>query len=64
MWTIRCAPLLACFFVLGLCLSTVAASPAWSFEQVGGYLNGILRSVLGPLFGFGNGVFNTTTTSR
>ncbi|EDW36315.1 GL17725 [Drosophila persimilis] len=60
MWTIRCAPLLACFFVL-VCLSSVAASPAWSFDQVGGYLNGILRSVLGPLFGFGNNMYNTTT---
>ncbi|XP_034651771.1 uncharacterized protein LOC117890805 [Drosophila subobscura] len=59
MRTIRFAPLLACFFVLG-CLSSVAASPAWSFDQVGGYFNGILRSVFGPLFGFGN----TTTNFR
>ncbi|EDV56499.1 uncharacterized protein LOC6547276 [Drosophila erecta] len=44
---------------LSLCLlliitpSLIAANPLWSLDQVGAYLSGIFRSVVGPIFGFG-----------
>ncbi|XP_039501159.1 uncharacterized protein LOC120457726 [Drosophila santomea] len=51
-------PLSLCLLVI-ITSPLIAANPLWSLDQVGAYLSGIFRSVVGPLFGFGRAA-NTT----
>ncbi|EDW02331.1 uncharacterized protein LOC6559734 [Drosophila grimshawi] len=62
MWT-TAVLLVACLWLLCQLLIVSAATPSaiWSLNQLGAYFNGIFRSIVGPLFGFGDGANNSTS---
>ncbi|EDW57198.1 uncharacterized protein [Drosophila virilis] len=62
MWTAAALLVLCLFCQLTLVPATPA--PIWSLDQVGSYFNGIFRSIVGPLFGFGNDDARNTTPSN